>query len=195
MAAGDGPAPLWRRLRAEAVEQSWWLRFPLAGAAIDGWRDAAVCRGFVDLFYSREPDDMAAACEACRHCPVRRECLQEGFAVERTMPLFDVEWSGVLGGFTPAERLAWWREHRDLRDIRPAFAACGTDAGYHAHRRQDEPACDPCKAAHTAAEATRQQRERVRREGHTIASQGLPGGRIRVLSAAMSSERHGRAAR
>lgn len=111
------------------------------------------------------------------------------------MPLFDVEWSGVLGGFTAAERLGWWRAHPELRDVRPAFAACGTDSGYHAHRARREPACDPCKAAHTDGESIRQRRSRVRREGHAIASQGLPGGRIRVMSAAMASQRHGQAAR
>lgn len=28
---------------------------------------------------------------------------------------------------------------------------CGTDAGYHAHRRRGEPACHACKSAHTLA--------------------------------------------
>lgn len=32
-------------------------------------------------------------------------------------------------------------------------AECGTDGGYYRHRRQlNEPACDPCKAAHSAYE-------------------------------------------
>lgn len=31
------------------------------------------------------------------------------------------------------------------------LAPCGTPAAYQRHRRADEPACDACKAAHTAA--------------------------------------------
>lgn len=186
--------PVWRQLRAVALMQSWWLRVELAGERDDSWRDRAECRGLGDLFYSREPDDMAAACSVCRHCPVRRQCLQEGFAVERTMPLFDIEWSGVLGGFTAADRLAWWRAHPELREIRPAVAECGTDSGYSAHRARGETACDECKAAHTAAERARTARGRARRAEHAIASQGLPGGRIRLAAAARASRQRGRAA-
>lgn len=33
-----------------------------------------------------------------------------------------------------------------------AVAECGTDSGYYRHNRTiGEPACDPCKAAHTKA--------------------------------------------
>lgn len=154
--------PLWRLLRAEAVERSWWLRFALPGSVPERWRHDAECVGLTDLFYARGSEDLAAACEACRSCPVRRVCLQEGFDVERTIPLFDIEWSGVLGGFTPAERLAYWKAHPELRDIQPARAVCGTDAGYRHHRKHREDACAECKAAHAADNTDRNRRHRAR---------------------------------
>lgn len=43
-------------------------------------------------------------------------------------------------------------------------AACGTDSGYYRHRRRKptpEPACEPCKVAHSTAEAQRKQRRLV----------------------------------
>lgn len=43
-----------------------------------------------------------------------------------------------------------------------AQAACGTNGGYHRHRDHHEPACDPCKAAHSAAEAKRKARATAR---------------------------------
>ncbi len=36
-------------------------------------------------------------------------------------------------------------------------AACGTDAGYQAHRRRREPRCPDCKAAHTRYTDSRRQ--------------------------------------
>lgn len=40
----------------------------------------------------------------------------------------------------------------DLRERHPPLAPCGTSGGYHRHRANGEPACDPCKAAHAAVE-------------------------------------------
>lgn len=51
---------------------------------------------------------------------------------------------------------AWNRAHRKRRSI----AECGTDGGYHHHRRQlKEDACAACKMAHSAAERARQARK------------------------------------
>lgn len=45
---------------------------------------------------------------------------------------------------------------------RRRFAECGTDSGYHHHRRiKKEPACPACLEAHSAAERDRAMRARA----------------------------------
>ena len=49
-------------------------------------------------------------------------------------------------------------------------AACGTNNGYHRHRRLDEPACDDCKAAHADAARDQPAYRQARRQGGRIAA-------------------------
>ena len=67
------------------------------------WQLAARCRGRDDLFFhphgEREPARSTrenAAVEVCRHCPVRRECLDHALATREPY--------GVWGGMTEAQR-------------------------------------------------------------------------------------------
>ena len=67
------------------------------------WQLAARCRGRDDLFFhphgEREPSRSTrenAAVEVCRHCPVRRECLDHALATREPY--------GVWGGMTEAQR-------------------------------------------------------------------------------------------
>jgi WhiB family transcriptional regulator, redox-sensing transcriptional regulator len=65
------------------------------------WRDAAACRGRLDVWYSAEPFEQQVAVAVCRRCPVRTACLAEAFAEERPGFVF-----GVRGGLTAAQRAA-----------------------------------------------------------------------------------------
>lgn len=49
-------------------------------------------------------------------------------------------------------------EGRGNGSSRAADARCGTDSGYHRHRRQNEPTCHACREAHALATAVRNAR-------------------------------------
>jgi WhiB family redox-sensing transcriptional regulator len=88
--------------------------FPhLEGERVDdqNWRQFAACRGMVtDLFFpagdvAAEPVAQAEHAKAiCRHCHVRRECLEYALATN--------EQYGIWGGLTEAERRALRRKRR-----------------------------------------------------------------------------------
>lgn len=46
-----------------------------------------------------------------------------------------------------------------IPERRSPRVACGTDRGYHRHKRQQEPACDACRNAHTDTEIRRRHRK------------------------------------
>ncbi len=114
----------------------------------DWMLDAECTRADPGLFYpepvSRSVD---AAKKICADCTVTAQCL----AYALTHGELNV---GVWGGLSVTERrdLAWQRRPR--RDN----ADCGTENGYHAHRRRGERACHPCRAASAAATRDRRQR-------------------------------------
>lgn len=98
------------------------------------------------------PDDRAGRVRAkaiCATCPVAAECL--------TLALENRELDGIWGGLTPRERRPYQRAAR-----RPQTAACGTDAGYHRHRRRMESACWDCTNAHAEKQRDRKQARRAR---------------------------------
>ncbi len=74
----------------------------------DDWQLRAACRGLdVDLFYSVEEDDVAAALAVCEGCPVRTRCLD--LALQRR------ESFGTWGGTTEAYRRRIFRRERRQR--------------------------------------------------------------------------------
>lgn len=70
---------------------------------------------------------------------------------------------GLKGGrwmFDDVRRVRVWVQVEPV----PGEAACGTDSGYYAHRRQRrEEACAGCKDAHRVAGRLRQAKARIRR--------------------------------
>lgn len=105
------------------------------------WRLRAACRSAdPDAPFAREgsPEERGFIASFCRPCPVRRDCLE--FALQRTDP-------GVYGGMTPRRRT----QEKRLRQLGShVVRACGSDAGYHRHRRAKEDPCRPCLVAHNA---------------------------------------------
>src|SRR5690606_9161462 len=102
-------------------------------------------------------DAVTAAKAVCATCPVMSECLEYALAEQVQ--------HGIWGGTTAEERTRIRRERTGARRAaattrRPGSGAdaCGTDAGYHRHRRRGEDACKSCLAAHA-------ERERQRRVG------------------------------
>lgn len=159
-AAVDLEVPVWRVLRRAALVESWRLRLPASGPVDVAWRDRAACSGLpLSLFFE---DADAQVLAVCASCPVRAACAQDAFAHERTIPLQHI--AGVRGGLYAAERVQFLSEFPELREIAPPVAVCGTNSGYHRHRHLGEPACEPCRAAHTEA-ATRARRSPLRLVG------------------------------
>lgn len=100
--------------------------------------ELAACRGCdPNLFFPEHggPTDDAKA--VCMSCPVRVECLE--FALQ------NVEKFGIWGGISERERRRLRRE-RGISETRPR-PPCGTTAGYSAHGRYREDACQACKDA------------------------------------------------
>lgn len=80
------------------------------------WQGLAACRSAdLDLFYSTEEEDIRAALEYCRACPVRDLCLNHAMT-ER-------EAYGVWGGTTERERRRVFRSQRRNRPRREDTAA------------------------------------------------------------------------
>lgn len=115
----------------------------------DNWRDYAACKGVdPDLFHPPRGGDHQRALRVCRACPVADHCLEYALSVN---PRDD---QGIWGG-TSQEQRKRLRKSRGIttvtvpRDTTRQPAGCGTDAGYQRHRRNNEPVCDACRAAHT----------------------------------------------
>lgn len=107
------------------------------------WWRLAACRGTDSSDAFGTADEQALFIGIyCRHCPVKQECFE-----------FGKDWEGVYGGTTARQRRAF----RKKLELKP----CGTDAGYHRHRRHEEKPCEPCAAAHTAKTT---ERARAKRE-------------------------------
>ncbi len=109
------------------------------------WMLQAACRGLnPELFCvddkrgrgraTRTPIAIANAKAVCNTCPVIHECRQW---VCTSIP--DPTPHCVAGGLTPRERPRLYQRRSDQ---------CGTEQGYHRHRRLHERPCRPCLAAH-----------------------------------------------
>lgn len=117
-------------------------------ARTESWSERANCRGCdPDLFFPARGDNhtLAAAKNVCASCEVRPECLDYA--------MVNVERHGVWGGLSEGQRRGLRRTHRIGHPPSPYEASranCGTNAGYHAHRRHHTEPCHACRAAHSA---------------------------------------------
>lgn len=111
------------------------------------WRLLAACRGtdpeapFAD---PGTPQQQAFVVTFCRHCDVRKECLEFGL---RSGPY------GVYGGLNAVQRgRLTGRKRRTPTPVGGGpLPTCGTERGYRFHReKRFEDACQPCKTAWTA---------------------------------------------
>lgn len=112
----------------------------VSGPVVQDWLEHAACRG-VDpsLWFPSSTADAQEARRICAGCPVQAECL--AYALE------NVEQHGIWAGTNRSQRRAM-----GMGDQRYMAAECGTDAGYHRHRRTlGEDACEACLEAHAAA--------------------------------------------
>ncbi len=121
------------------------------------WHKHAECRNYqnVDWWFSETPEHIVKATTICGRCPVAQQCANT--AIE------NVETFGIWGGLTPEQlRKARSASHRAKGHGRGGAvlgsknrpAQCGTESGYHRHRKtKNEKPCLRCSAAH--ADATR----------------------------------------
>lgn len=102
------------------------------------WMRQAACLGLDPEMFFPEPGGGQKtadhAKQICAQCPVTTNCL--------TYALNEKVHYGIWGGTTPDERPAG-RRPTPTRPINH-----GTEGGYMAHRRRNEPACTDCLAAH-----------------------------------------------
>lgn len=85
----------------------------MAPEYVVSWREAAACRGAVEVDFFCDPSDRAATSTAksmCAGCPVAAECLTWAIETNQT--------DGIWGGHTPGERRSVRR--RWLEEIRRA---------------------------------------------------------------------------
>lgn len=122
------------------------------------WQEQAACRGLdPDLFIHYRGAHYAhkAASQICARCPVREKCLE--FALK------DSQMVGTWAGTTARQRQRIAAGRPEIIR-RQSVAKCGTDSGYHRHRRLGEPTCVPCRDAHSAVERRRLQVKSRRRK-------------------------------
>lgn len=112
------------------------------------WREQAACRD-VDpaIFFPERGEDTRLAKSICAECPVVAECLD--YALHAGLKF------GIFGGKSERQRRLLRRDLIDPIAVYVPSGRCGTNAGYTAHRRRAEPACDSCKAAHALVHALR----------------------------------------
>jgi hypothetical protein len=102
-----------------------------------------------DMFFPERGDGAAvdAAKAVCGACPVAADCLDEAINLPDG-------WGeiGIWGGTSGRQRRVLVRTEPQLRKDRRFVTTInhGTQAGYQAHRRIDEDACDACRIAHNA---------------------------------------------
>lgn len=123
---------------------------------MSNWRKDAACKDLpTEWWFDLHPkkqgktgrplwtEEMKRAIAICQECPVKDECLD--WALQN-------EDYGIWGGTTPTQRKKL-RAGTGMRLVAPEIAVtispCGTPAGYAAHRRRGEVACQACREAHT----------------------------------------------
>lgn len=72
--------------------------------SIGGWREEALCRRLglpTDIFFEGPLYEPITAMQACRNCPVRRECLEDQLRYEARGA---AQTAGIFGGLTAVQR-------------------------------------------------------------------------------------------
>lgn len=100
-----------------------------------------------------------AAKRLCQQCPAtqRAACLELAMDAEGMAPA-ESRW-GVFGGLEPSERARLARRQNRPSKSR-SISTHGTEAGYRHHRRNGEPACEPCRVAAANAQSERRSASR-----------------------------------
>lgn len=144
------------------------------------WKAEGACHDHdPDVFFPERGEDVDAAKRICAGCTVRRECLtyalttpREKFGIwgglsgreRRTLTLAGLEGRALppivyTADATAATRARQSEAARNRKAAAPKPApkvrvlkpiTHGTPAGYRAHLRRYEIACDPCREAHKA---------------------------------------------
>lgn len=121
-----------------------------------GWWDEAACLGVdVNVFFperqgSGRNDEAMSYCQRCR---VREECL--------TSSIKNNEQFGTWGGMSQFQRQPLLRPETHERRVQAGHGdAAGTITGYYRHCAAHQEPCTECKAAYSAHNRTRRQRER-----------------------------------
>lgn len=72
--------------------------------SIGEWREEALCRRLglpTDIFFEGPMYEPITAMQACRNCPVRRECLEDQLRYEARGI---AQTAGIFGGLTAVQR-------------------------------------------------------------------------------------------
>lgn len=72
--------------------------------SIGEWREEALCRRLglpTDIFFEGPMYEPITAMQACRNCPVRRECLEDQLRYEARGT---AQTAGIFGGLTALQR-------------------------------------------------------------------------------------------
>lgn len=115
---------------------------------IGSWRRQGACAGLdPGLFFPKRGIRIDAVLAVCADCSVKEPCLEWGLHHEK---------EGIWGGTSAAQRRIMRRQRgirldggTDLGGPGGEALLHGTDRGYKAHRAAGEPACAPCKSAHS----------------------------------------------
>jgi WhiB family redox-sensing transcriptional regulator len=143
----------------------------------EDWRLRGACRRVdPDLFFVGDAKDNEAHVEyakwICKGCPVIEQCLAHY--------LEHPDRYAIAGGLTPVERKSVKRQ-----TYRGSYKH-GTTSGFYKHKTDNEPPCEPCKAAVRALKRVqdRNHRAEVRatnvEETQRLLRQGLNEQRIAV---------------
>lgn len=114
--------------------------------------DQAVCAGMDpdeadDAFFPTTDTTYAKAKRICSRCPVSDLCLAATLKVEQGAGSTRF---GFFGGKTPNERARLAGGRVSFTKEPEQGDTCNTLAGYRAHRRHREQACDTCRAVWNA---------------------------------------------
>lgn len=122
----------------------------------EAWRDQAACRHVNPrIMFPPDPEHVSASLAVCRRCPVVADCLvwAETEKVNVGTCGGEDEWARrkrlKLG---PPASIAAGARTASKRKPGPKESqiVCGTDSGYHRHRRRGEEPDDACRHAHSA---------------------------------------------
>lgn len=152
------------------------------------WAERGACKGKdPDVFFPDRGESTIPAKTMCVGCEVRAECL--AYAMTTPQERRGV-WGGLsgrerrklgafaLGDYLPAVKLVdepGVGQPKRKPPVNPGPINHGTTAGYKAHRRQGEDACQPCKDA--VAKVGRQAKRRARERAELEAARSAIGPR------------------